>query len=190
MSSWHTITLKGRSQVIPPVCPNCLAPASVEVETEHRFLNNTHTQTFLYCEPCGKQASAFPSIWFSGMLGLIVGLVPALTFVFAIFPKLPEGLKKSDISGALPLIMLAACVVGLPLMRRRAFKKAHPHREGQAVQGPAVYYVGPGDLLGLGNSACYKAARPEWVREFVRRNPDQVDAAAYAQWTGEAPPHA
>ena len=70
------------------------------------------------------------------------------------------------------------------------FKKAFPLRTEQAVQGPAAYYVGPGDILGLGSSAKYSAARSEWIRELVRRNPEQVDPATYARVTGEAPPTA
>ncbi|MBI5624299.1 MAG: hypothetical protein HY924_11000 [Elusimicrobia bacterium] len=187
MSSWHTVTLSGSSQVIPPVCPNCLAPADVQVETEHRFLNTTYTQTFLYCKDCAKAAADLPSIFFWGILGLVVGFVPALLFVFVVFPKLPESLKDSSLSGAFPLLALAVCAVGFPLLRRLSFKKSHPKTGKQAVQGPAAYYTGPGDALGLGDSSSYKAARPEWISELVRRNQDQADPATRHLWTG-APP--
>ncbi len=38
MAVWTAIKLKGKSQVIPPICPNCMAPATVSFRYGYKGL--------------------------------------------------------------------------------------------------------------------------------------------------------
>jgi len=181
MAEWHSIDFSRNAQVIPPLCPSCLASAAMPVRTTHLFLNQRYTQTFYYCEPCGKQTESAPSLFFSALIGLLLGAFAGNAFALGMYSKLSEAMKSNSVVNALPLIMMVSGAVGLPWWRRRSALRRFPLREGQAAWGPAAYYVGtPG--FGFGGGARYKALRPEWIREFVRLNADQADAATCGRW--------
>jgi hypothetical protein len=62
--SWPSITLRGDAQVIPRMCPNCLANADVELRYYYTnpvsgLLGGTrYFQTFNYCSQCAETARA------------------------------------------------------------------------------------------------------------------------------------
>jgi hypothetical protein len=176
MAQWHPIVFKKGAQVIPAVCPSCMAPAAKKVRTTHTFLNWRYTQTFNYCEPCGRQADAAPSVFFSCVVGMFVGAAAGTALAVAVFPKLPESLKGNALVGMLPGLFMLAGIVGLPWFLLRRARRNHPLRAGQAGWGPAVYYMGPPGI-GFGGGARYKALRPDWLKEFARLNADQVSSS-------------
>jgi len=58
---WIKVAMKGRSQVIPPICPNCLEPAELKFRYGYRGIEGwltrtTYYQTFTYCQACHPQA--------------------------------------------------------------------------------------------------------------------------------------
>ena len=58
---WTKVVLKGRSQLIPGLCPNCLAPADQSFRYGYRGIEGwltrtTYYQTFTYCRACHGQA--------------------------------------------------------------------------------------------------------------------------------------
>lgn len=175
MAQWHRIVFKKNAQVIPALCPSCMAPGTRKVRTSHRIFNMTYSQTFNYCEPCGLQADAAPGLFISGVIGLFAGAAVGTALAVGLFPKLPEPVKHSAFMGFLPGLVMLAGIVGLPWFLLRRARRNHPLREGQAGWGPAVYYLGPPGI-GFGGGARYKALRPEWLKEFARLNADQLAA--------------
>ncbi len=190
--------------MIPPVCPNCLAPGTVPVRYQlvlvDVFLSlllplsffpfeRRSLQAFHYCKACAEEARAatrrgrvldvFSSFPVQALLVLLM-LVPIVSLLW-----LAEG--RMLLLGSLLILAL-----GIPMMiymgrwidkasLRRAMR-LHPQRSGQAVWGHAVYYQSPYPLMRYEGG--YRAARPEWIRALVEANPGGVSDETYRQWTG------
>jgi hypothetical protein len=186
MATWHTITLKGDGQVIPKICPNCLAPATAQYRVSHRFLNTTHYQTFNFCAYCMQSLRDASSVENWTFLAWLLGA--AITVGGAI--GLLKALGK-DAPGWIPVLpFLLGLGAGWAMVHfiKRGKLGRNPLRAEQAEWGPAVYYIGHGALGFNVFTAKYKARRSEWIRELVRLNPKQVTDAVYQEWTGEARP--
>lgn len=60
-AKWTRLVMRGRSQVIPALCPNCLRPANSPFRYGYKGLagwltNTIYSQTFAYCAECRAQA--------------------------------------------------------------------------------------------------------------------------------------
>jgi len=190
--TWTSVTLKGKSQVIPRVCPATLRPGTHALRYGYSgllyFINRTtYYQTFNYAEDaargvqnCLKHRNRRFWIWLLGIILGIPGAYIALYVIPFLHPILPV---MNYLLGPLILILLVA----LTLRSRRAAWAKGPKPEDAQVWGPSAYYTGSG-LNILGTTAVFKAHRPEWIRALVEANPDQVDDATYARITGSARP--
>jgi hypothetical protein len=201
MAAWPSVKLKGASQVIPRICPNCMAPATASCRYGYKGLKGwltrtTYYQTFNYCDPCHKQADSA-----LGLQGWVFGLSILGFFAFIVFLVLsvqytdrlrdPETHTLSELATALSIgaAILAAVIVsgGLWWLVRAIKRKRHPSRPEQAVWGLAAYFTGSG-VLDLQSLSSYKAARREWLAELIKANPEQVDDDTYVSYVGVAKP--
>jgi len=187
MANWPSQKLKGESQVLPRVCPNCLREANVELRYGYKGLkgwltNTTYYQSFLYCEPCADQVMAQRKLglfrfWFC-VLGFFGGLI---AFAFAADTK-----EHSVLPLLAPIAVIAVLVAGYRLIRSIKRKKS-PKRDDQAVWGIAAVYYGSGLDM---SSSIFRAARPEWLAALVAANPDKVDDDTFQKVVGRAKPTA
>jgi hypothetical protein len=189
---WTSVTLKGKSQVIPNVCPATLRPATHSLRYGYSgplyFINRTtYYQTFFYAADAAQAVQHWLKhsnrrfwIW---LLGIVLG-VPGIYIAFYSLPFLRPALPILNYA-AIPLI-IALCVY-LTHRSKRAAQARGPKPSDAVRWGPSVYYTGSG-LHILGNAAVFKALRPEWIRALVEANPEQVDDATYARITGSARP--
>jgi hypothetical protein len=184
MADWKIVTLKGTSQVIPKICPNCLAPSTVGRRVSHRFMNTTHWQTFYFCDYCAKQYDAMDNLglWYFLAFLIAVGLMAAT--IFAISALFKDVARDSPLVGAAPFVVGLGGGLAFALWRRASAFARFPRKPEQATTGPAAQYVGHGAFGFNFMSAKYRALRSEWIRELVRLNPDQVTDEAYREWTG------
>ncbi len=201
MAVWTAIKLKGKSQVIPPICPNCMAPATVSFRYGYKGLKGwltrtTYYQSFNYCAPCHKQAdSALGLVGWGiafGILGFFAFIAFLVISVDAANPyRDPVTHNASDLVVAISMAaaVLAAVIVsvGLWFLVRAIKRKRHPLKPEQAVWGPAAYYTGSG-VLDVQSYSSYKAARREWLAELIKANPAQVDDDTYVSFVGAARP--
>jgi hypothetical protein len=201
MATWTSVKLKGKSQVIPPICPNCMAPSTVSYRYGYKGLKGwltrtTYYQTFNYCSPCCKQADSALGLqgWVFGLsiLGVAAFVVFLVLLVeFTASHRDPETHKASDLATALIMIAsgLGAVAVsgGLWWLVRTIKRKRHPMRPEQAVWGLAAYYTGSG-VLDVQSYSSYKAARREWLAELIKANPAQVDDNTYVSYVGASKP--
>ncbi len=200
MGEWHQLRLKGKEQVMPELCPNCLGPST------HRFrygykgwkgalTNTTYYQSFYYCEPCMNQADSALGLNGWTILGAVIGFIAFLIVAIAsadawrdpATKRVPEYLVT--ISMILGALVAAGCIYGVRALAKLIKQKKYPKTEAQIVWGPAAFYVGSG-FMDLQDQAVYKAARKEWIAELVRLNPQQVDDAMYQSWVGQPKPAA
>ncbi len=197
--SWSRIVLKGTAQVIPAVCPNCLGPADQRLRYGYKGLEGwvtrtTFYQTFAYCPACAPQAVSATGLRRWGWTGVAVGFVAAIAGALL----LGQALQDPGAGACTPLqanlAIAGAGVIGVAagfltyVLARSLKRRRHPLRPGQAVWGRAAYYAGAG-RWGLDHgTAVYLAARPEWIAALARANPEQLDAPAFQQATGEAKP--
>jgi hypothetical protein len=203
MATWTSVKLKGKSQVIPRICPNCMAPATVSYRYGYKGLKGwltrtTYYQSFNYCDPCHKQADSAQGLkgWaiVFGILGFFVfiGFLVLSTDLMAPYRD-PETHALSEAAAALSIIatVIAAAVIsgGLWWLVRAIKRKRHPMKPEQAVWGPAAYYAGSG-VLDVQSYSSYKAARREWLAELIKANPAQVDDDTYVSYVGAARPEA
>ncbi len=204
LEEWSTVKLPGTGHVIPPVCPNCLAPGTVPVRYQDVGIGvfwsllyplsffpfeRRDLQTFHYCKACAEEARAATrrgrvlAVFCSSPVQIPLVLLMLATIV----PWLAEG--RMLLPGSLLILAL-----GIPMMiylgrwidsasLRRAMR-LHPQRTGQAVWGHAVYYQCPYYDYEGG----YRAARPEWIRALVEANPGGVSDETYRQRTGRERP--
>ena len=189
--------------MIPPVCPNCLAPGTVPVryqlEGMHVFLSlllplsffpfeRRDLQTFHYCKTCAEEARAATRR--GRVLAVFSSFPVQILPMFA--PIVPLWWLAEGKMFLLGLLLIPA--LGIPMMMylgrwiakaslRRAMR-LHPQRTGQAVWGHAVYYFAPY----MERDGGYRAARPEWIRALVEANPGGVSDETYRQWTGRERP--
>lgn len=193
--------------MIPPVCPNCLAPGTVPVryqpEEMHVFISlllpasffpfeRRDLQTFHYCKACAEEARAATrrgrvlAVFSSFPVQILLVLAPIVPLWW-----LAEVLWWLAEVRMLLLGLLLIPALGIPMMGRwiakaslRRAMRLHPQRTGQAVWGHAVYYSAPY----MGSEGGYRAARPEWIRALVEANPGGVSDETYWQWTGRERP--
>ena len=186
MAEWIRISLKGDGQVIPKICPNCLAPAVSQYRISHRFLNTTHYQTFNFCAYCTQSLRDQDSMerwkFLAYLLGAAITVGGAVALIKVIGKAAPGWVPLA------PFLLAIAAGWGMVHFIKRGKLQRNPLRAEQAEWGPAVYYLGHG-AFGLNVfTAKYKARRREWLRELVRLNPAQVSDAVYQEWTGAAKP--
>lgn len=200
MGSWHQVRLKGKEQVIPELCPNCLGPST------HRFrygykgwkgmlTRTTYYQSFYYCEPCMNQADSALGLNNWSIFGFILGLIAFVSVLIATSEawRDPQTRKVPDHLMTLGLILgasaAALALFGIRGLAKLIKQKKYPKTEAQAVWGAAAFFVGSG-FMDMQNLAVYRAVRREWMAELVRLNPQQVDDATYQSWVGQARPAA
>ncbi len=207
LEEWSKVSLPGTGHVIPPVCPNCLAPGTVPVRYKLEgmdvflslllplsffpFDRHGSLQTFYYCKACAEEARAATrrgrvlAVLSSSPVQILLVLLMLAPIVSLLW--LAEG--RMLLLGSLLILAL-----GIPMMiylgrwidsasLRRAMR-LHPQRTGQAVWGHAVYYQCPYYDYEGG----YRAARPEWIRALVEANPGGVSDETYREWTGRERP--
>ena len=196
---WTRLALKGTSQTIPPVCPNCLGKADQEIRYGYKGIEGwltrtTYYQTFSYCDVCRPQAASASGLrgWgiFLGFIGFFVMIGAAVAIIDAL--RDPATGKGSTLSANLSIAGGAAvgilAWVLLYLLVRFVKRQRHPRRPGQAVWGCAAFYTGA-PRFGLDSgTAVYIAARPEWIAALAQANPAQLDERTYAQVTGQQRP--
>jgi len=199
MRGWHRLRLKGKEQVIPDICPNCLGPSTHRFRYSYRgwkgmLTNTNYFQSFYYCEPCMNQADSAMGLNGWTILGIVFGI---FTFVATLVLTVdtwrdPETkvVPDSMITLGMSLAALggAAVVFGVRALAKFIKKKRFPKTEAQAVWGPAAFYAGSG-FLDMQNQCVYLAARREWLADLVRLNPEQVDDATYQTWVGQPRPN-
>ncbi len=204
---WSKVSLPGTGHVIPPVCPNCLAPGTVPVRYQFEGIwvllsvlfplaffpfERRDLQTFHYCKACAEEARAATR---RGRLLAVLSSFPAQVLLVLAFMVVLAPIVSWWPAENRPLLgMLLILALEIPMMiylgrwiakasLRRAMR-LHPQRTGQAVWGQAVYYSCPYFKYGGG----YRAARPEWIRALVEANPGGVSDETYRLWTGRKRP--
>ncbi len=185
--SWPSTMLKGQQQSIPRICPNCLAPTTVSYRYGYRsafwfFSRTTYYQTFYYCAGCEPMMDAWLK-WrkWGGWMFLFT--------IFAVGGGAAAGAALAKGTGAaVGAIVLGVGIWVLFFSLRARDKGKLTKRPEQAVEwGAAAYYTGD-SFFSLGFSQVYKAAREEWIRELVKRNPEAVTDAEYLRVLGEPKP--
>ena len=212
VKQWPKIALYGRSQVIPHVCPNCLAPAELEFRySRSRFGNRRlgYIQSFYYCEDCADYVLAegrFENCKapMALLVVLLIAPVYVILAVLALFGSMalagidlahegkPQEWEVWVLVAGVFLVIFAVFLAGrmtyswlVGVVRRRAIRRK-PIGHGQAVWGRAAYCT---DAPLLANGwAEYRAVRPEWIRALVEANPDQVHDDAYLRVVGVPKP--
>ncbi len=191
-TKWTSVSLNGRIQVLPRICPATLRPAQEELRYGYRgpfyfLMRTTYYQSFYYAGDAAQAVKAWLKhrsrrilIW----VLVVLILMPAALFGTAMLTDPHPSLRF--LTWVAPVLGL---VVGWLLVTwsRRSTLARHPVPADAICRGPAAYYTGSGWNL-TGRRAVYKARRPEWIRALVEANPDQVDDATYAQITGNARP--
>ncbi len=195
--------------MIPPVCPNCLAPGTVPVRYRRVGMyvfesllfplsffpfERRDLQTFHYCKACAEDARAETrrgrvlDVFSSFPVQILLVLAPIVPLLWlAPLSWVAEG--KILLLG---LLLILALEIPMMIYLGRWIAKAslrramrlYPQRTGQAVWGHAVYWDSP--YYESGGS--YHAARPEWIRALVEANPGGVSDETYRQWTGRELP--
>jgi hypothetical protein len=198
--NWSKVSLGGMKHRIPGICPNCLAPAQVELRYPYKdrvgrffYPFGGNYQTFLYCSPCSEGARAgirhnrvvSAVSWFLSLM--ILTFVAALLLGLLIgkwSPLHPYWMILMKATNQWILLILPASGIllayGITALSRRRGMRKHPKQDGQAVWGIAAYFTD-----GWNN---YIAARPEWIRALVELNSDCVSDNTYMKWTGRAKP--
>ncbi len=198
---WFGVRLPGTGHVIPPVCPNCLAPGTVPVRYqrvgmdvflsllfplsffpfEHRDL-----QTFQYCKSCAEEARAATrrgrvlDVFSSFPVQFLLVFAPIVLLWW--FVEVRAILLGSLLVLALEIPMMIYLGRWIAKASLRRAMRLHPQRTGQAVWGHAVYYHPPYPVMEWDGG--YRAARPEWIRALVEANPGVVSDETYREWTG------
>jgi len=208
---WSRVELPGTEHVIPPVCPNCLAPGTVPVKYQRAVMSVFHSllfplsffpfgrrslQTFHYCKACAEEARAETrrgrvlDVFSSFPVQILLVLAPIVPLLWL------DPLSWIAEGEMLLLGLLLILALEIPMMiylgrwiARASLRRAmrlYPQRTGQAAWGHAVYYVSPYPVMNWVGG--YDAARPEWVRALVEANPGGVSDETYRQWTGRERP--
>ncbi len=200
---WSGVSLPGTGHVIPPVCPNCLAPGTVPVRYRRVGMyvfeslllplsffpfERRGLQTFHYCKACAEEARAATR---RGRVLEVFSSFP-VQILLVLAPIVPLWWLAPELLGGVLLILALEIPMMIYLGRwiakaslRRAMR-LHPQRTGQAVWGHAVYYHPPYPVMEWDGG--YHAAQPEWIRALVEANPGGVSEETYRQWTGRERP--
>ncbi len=198
---WTRIVLKGRAQVIPPICPICLGEADQKIRYGYKGLEGwltrtTYYQTFTYCQTCLPQVTSATKLRRWGYFGAVVGgiaLIPLLLSVSGLLRDPATG-KVSDTAAKMGMAAAGLLSLGVGVLvywvARTLKRRRHPLRPGQALWGPAAFYTGSARMGLSSSTSVYKAVRPEWITALLKANPEQVDDATYHSLTGEARPAA
>jgi len=205
LERWSVVSLPGTGHVIPPVCPNCLAPGTVPVRYQRVgmqvFLSlllplsffpfeRRDLQTFHYCKACAEEARAATrrgrvlDVFSSFPVQLLLVLAPIVPLWW--LPEVRMLLLGLLLIPALEIPMMIYLGRWIAKASLRRAMRLHPQRTGQAVWGHAVYYQPPYPLYEWDGG--YHAARPEWIRALVEANPGGVSDETYRQWTGRERP--
>jgi hypothetical protein len=203
VNQWPGVVLKGGSQVIPRLCPNCMKPATTDLRYAYAnpwavLGSRQYFQTFRYCDACAPAAEALAghrrkTAWMYRFPGIFALLIPPLAVVIPllvlarnlqVMPQDPNVVTGLAIAGLVLLGLFPAWILERWFLGR--LQRRHPQSAAQACWGLAAYYTGD-TLLGV-QSRKYQAARPEWIRALVQANADQVSDEVYRQATGEARP--
>ncbi|WP_243382264.1 hypothetical protein [Geothrix alkalitolerans] len=198
---WTRIVMKGEAQVIPPVCPNCLAEGREHLRYGYKGLEGwltrtTFYQSFHYCPSCLPQARSADGLRRWGWSSLLVAFLGAVAGVIALGEVLKDPVTgvctplQADfvVAGGAALGILAGIL--FYLAARFVKRRRHPRRPDQAVWGMAAYYAGKSRWGLDAHTAVYLAARPEWIAALAKANPDQVDEASCQGITGGTRPEA
>ncbi len=207
---WSSLKLPGwTGQVIPPVCPNCLAPGTVPVRYQPLVwsvfwsllfplsffpFERRSLQTFHYCKACAVEARAETrhgrvlEVFSSPPAQLLLVLAPIVSLLWLA----PQSWIAEGKMLLLGLLLILALEIPMMIYLGRWIAKAslrramrlYPQRTGQAAWGHAVYWAFPYYESGGG----YHAAQPEWIRALVEANPGGVSEETYRQWTGRERP--
>lgn len=186
--NWPSTMLKGQQQSIPRICPNCLSsPTTVSYRYGYRspfwFLSRTtYYQTFYYCAGCEPMMDSwlYWQKWGGWMFLLTLAAAGAGAAAGAAVAKGPG-------AGIGALVFAIGLWVLFLTLRARAKGRLTTRPEQSVPWGPAAYYTGD-SFFSLGLSQVYKAAKEEWIRELVKRNPDSVTDAEYLRVLGEPKP--
>jgi len=194
---WPSAKLKGNSQVIPRVCPNCMKPTEIYYRYGYTgpfyiLSRTTYYQTFYYCKPCGE---SMEKKWKYDKWRFWVRLLLSLVSFFAFLGIMLSIPKPGEAMGSVMASVFAVGLIaspfivffGLGLFFNNLYDRKNPLRPDQVSCGPAVYYAGKA-ILGMFGPNIYSALRPEWLQELVKLNPDQVDPAAYKTLIGQDKP--
>lgn len=203
MKGWGKVKLKGESQLMPKLCPNCLQPGDIDARYSYSphfliylFTRTTYWHTFYYCRDCSTQLDAYFSkesklgcLWFVYMVGFVASLVgiTVQTNEGGFLHGVDNALQTAAVIGT--MVAYIALCIGLSRWVTAFYRRKAPKQPAQATWGPAAYYVGDG-ALGFGNALTrvFRAARPDWIRALVEANPTQVDDATYQMITGHKRP--
>lgn len=201
---WFGVSLTGTGHTIPPVCPNCLGPATVPLLYQRSGMqvllslllplsffpfNRQSLRTFLYCESCANAARAatrrgrFLEIFSSFPVQFLLVFPPFAMLLWYAEEWILPGLLLLPALGIPMMIFLGRWVDKASL---RCTMRSHPQRDGQAVWGHAVYYQAPYLLFKWEGG--YHAARAEWLRALVEANPGYATDETYHQWVGRERP--
>ncbi len=211
LDEWSVVSLPGTGHVIPPVCPNCLAPGTVPVRYQPLGwavfwsllfplsffpFERRSLQTFHYCKACAVEARAETrhgrvlEVFSSPPVQLLLVLAPIVPLLWLA----PQSWIAEGKMLLLGLLLILALEIPMVIYMGRWIEKAslrramrlHPQRTGQAVWGHAVYWASPYPPRDWDGG--YHAARPEWIRALVETNPGGVSDETYRQWTGRERP--
>jgi len=201
---WSSLELPGwTGHVIPPVCPNCLAPGTVPLRYQRVIrsvfwsllfplsffpFERRDLQTFHYCKACAEGARAGTrhgrvlDVFCSFPVQLVLVLAPIVPLSWLGLGLLPSLLVY--LAFEIPMMIYLGRWIEKASLRRAM--RLQPQRTGQATWGHAAYWVSPYPPMNWNGG--YHAVRPEWIRALVESNPNGVSEEAYRQWTGRERP--
>ena len=190
---WPKVTLRGEGQVIPHVCPNCLAPGLIHCRYDYSppffiwlFTRASYYQTFFYCPGCAGLLAAQDRIWGVFRWYLPVGIV-VFTLLLIALERL--GVSSNTAGSAVAVLVVVPYFLIFGWLRWQA-RVQYPLRADQVTWGRAAYCTGPGWVPALfgPSRAVYRAAQPEWLKRLVEANPEQVDNETYQRVVGMPKP--
>jgi hypothetical protein len=162
--------------VVPAICPNCMAEATVGHRTDHQYFlsNTTHYQTFWYCRDCFDAIRHEPVA-----LKWLIAIVAGAAAGFVLF--------QANIGEHVAIVATTGIAILAGVMTLVVRRRAYPLPNGALGRRPPAYYTGQ-SLGGFGTRDIYRARRPEWLNLLVRANPDKSTDASYSELTGQAKP--
>ncbi len=198
---WTRVVLKGKAQVIPPICPICLGEADQKIRYGYKGLEGwltrtTYYQTFTYCQACRPQVISATRLRRWGYFGAVVGGIALIPLLLALSSLLKDPATGKASDTAVNVGMAAAGLLSLGVavlvywVARTLKRRRHPLRPGQVVWGPGAFYTGSARMGLSSGTSVYKAVRPEWAAALLKANPEQADAATYQALPGAARPTA
>lgn len=192
---WYTLELSDATVVMPRICPNCLAEASVPFVTGYTRagLSSTTTfkHTFYYCEPCGAVLNY--DKW-KRPFSILPGLLLTIFAILGPIGLLSETLPKPAPAWVAPAAILWACTavvivwVIIPWLTRKVLRiRNSPLPVNALGREPAAQYRGTASYYNLSGKDLhiFAALRPEWYWKFVEANLTLVSDEVYKKATGQ-----